>query len=117
MNDEDFGCFKYLKLKYRTGDKIIQPFYRVGSPQEIRSPLFNLIKFQKDEKSTTESSRMRWNLMNDQEFGSFKFLKLKYRRRDQIIQPFFRISSPQEIRSPLFNLTKFQKLEKSTAES
>ena len=117
MNDEEFGSFKFLKLKYRRGDQIIQPFCRIGSPQEIRSPLFNLMNFQKAEKGTAESYKMHWNLMNDKEFGSFKLLKLKYRRGDQIIQTFWRIGSPQEIRSPLFNLMNFQKPEKNTAES
>ena len=69
------------------------------------------------EKSTAESCRMHLNLMDDEEFGSLKFLKLKYRRGDQRIQPFCRIGSPQEIRSPLFNLRKFEKTEKSTSGS
>ena len=116
-NDKEFGSFKFLKLKYRMGDKIIQPFCRIGLPQEIRSTLFNLRKFQKTEKTYCESCRKRWNLMNEEEFESFKFLKLKFRRGDQIIQPFCRIGSPQEIMSPLFNLRKFQKTEKSTAKS
>ena len=29
---------------------------------------------------------MYWNLMNDDEIGSLKAMKLKYRRRDQVIQ-------------------------------
>ena len=86
-------------------------------PQEIRSPLFNLSKFWKADKSTAESCRMHWNLMNDEEFGSFKCLILKYRRRDQVIQPFCRTDSPEEIRSLLLNLSKFSKTDKSTAES
>ena len=109
MNDEEFGSFKLLKLKYRREDEIIQLFCRIGSTQEIRSPLFNLRKFQKPEKSTAESCRRHGNLMNDEKFGSFKFLKLKYRRGDQIIQPICRIGSPQEIRSPVINLMNFQK--------
>ena len=116
MNDEEFGSSNFLKLKERTRDQIIQPFWRIGYPEEIRSTLFILTKFQKVEKSTAESFRMHWNVMNDEEFGSFKFLKLKHRGGDQIIQPFCRIGSPEEIRSPLFNLTKFQKPEKNTAE-
>ena len=67
------------------GGQIIQPFCRIGSPQEIRTPLFNLVNFQKAEKGTVESYKMQWNLMNDEKFGSFKLLKLKYRRGDQII--------------------------------
>ena len=114
MNGKEFGSFKLLKLKCRRGDQIIQLFYRIGSPQEIRSPLFNLGKFQKPQKSTAESYRMHWNLMNDQEFGSLKFLKLKYRRVDQIIQLFCRIGSHKEIRSTLFNFRKFQETVKVT---
>ena len=50
MNSEEFGFLKSLKLKYRKGDQIIQPFSRIGFPQVIRSPLFNLRKFQKAKK-------------------------------------------------------------------
>ena len=50
MNDEEFGSFKFLKLKYRRGEQIIQLFCRIGFPEEIRSPLFNLKKFQKAKK-------------------------------------------------------------------
>ena len=117
LDDEEFGSLQLLKLKYRMGDQIIQPFCRIGSPQEIRSPLFKLRKFEKTEKSTAESCRMHWNLLDDEEFWRLKFLKLKYKRGDQIIQPFCGIGSPQEIRSPLFYLRKFEKDEKSTADS
>ena len=117
LDDEEFGSLKFLKLKYRRGDQIIQPFWRIGSPQEISCPLFNLRKFEKTEKSTAESCRMHWNLLDDEKFGWLKFLKLNYRRGDQIIKPFCRIGSPQEISFPLFNLRKFEKTEKSTAES
>ena len=54
MINEEFGSFKFLKLKYRMGDQIIQPFCTIGSPQEIRSPLFTLRIFQETEKSTAE---------------------------------------------------------------
>ena len=37
MNDEDFGSFKLLKLKYRRGYQIIHRFCRIGFPQEILS--------------------------------------------------------------------------------
>ena len=49
-------------------------------PPEINSRLFNLYKFKDSEKSTSESCRIHWNVMNDNEFGSTKLLKLKYRR-------------------------------------
>ena len=117
MNDKEFGSSKLLKLKYRRADQIIQLFCRIGSPWEIRSPFFNLMSFKKAEQSTAESSRMHWNLMNDDEFGSLNFLKLQYKWGDQIIQLFWRIASSYEIRSTLFNLWKFQKAEKNTVES
>ena len=85
MNENEFGGFKFLKLKYRRGDQIIQLFCRIGSLQEIRFSLFNLRRFQNLDKRTAESGRMYWNLLNDDEFGCFKFLKLKYRSGDQII--------------------------------
>ena len=55
--------------------------------------------------------------MNDEEFGSRKFLKFKYREADQIIQPFRELVPPKKLYPPLFNLKQFQKIEKSTAES
>ena len=109
MNDEEFGSFQFLELRYRRRDQIIQPFCRICSHQEIRSTVFNLKKFQKIEKSTGESVGTHCSAMNDQEFESLKFLELKYRRRDEIIQRFCRIGSAQEIRSLVFNLKKFQK--------
>ena len=55
---------------------------------------------------------MHWNLMDDEEFGSLKLLKLKYRMGDQMIQTFFSIGSPHRLGSPLFNLKKFEKSKK-----
>ena len=86
---------------------------------EIRSPLFNLQKFQKSEKGTPESSRMHWNLMNDKHFEFLKLLKLKYRRGDQIIPVFFRgvlenWFLPRN-QAPLFNLRKFYIREENVA--
>ena len=117
MNNKEFGSFRLLKLKDRRGHQRIQLFCRIASPKEIRLPLLNFRKFWNLDKRTAESCRIHWKLMNAKEFGSFKFLKFKYIREVQIIQLFWRIGSPQEIRSPLFNLRKFQKLQKSTAES
>ena len=101
MNDKEFGSLKLLKLKYRIGYQMIQTFFRIGSPQEIRFPVFNLYKFQKFENGIPESCRLHWNLMNEEEFGSLKLLKLKDRRGDQTIQIFYRIGSPQKS-GPLF---------------
>ena len=44
---------------------------------EIRSPLFNWYKFENPERSTPESYKMDWNLLNDLELGSEKLFKLK----------------------------------------
>ena len=111
------GASYFYKLKYRRGDQIIQQIYKIGSYQEIRLPLLNLRKFQKIEKSKGESIRTHWSSMNDKEFKSLKFKALKYRKGHQIIQPFCRIASQQELRSPSFNLRKFQKIEKCSGES
>ena len=53
MNDQEFESFKFLKSKYKSGDEIIQPFSRIGSPKEIRSRFFNFRKFQETEKITS----------------------------------------------------------------
>ena len=54
--------------------------------------------------------------MNDKEVGSLGYLRLKYRRGDQIIQTFWKIGPPPEIESPLFNLYKFENPGRSTPE-
>ena len=46
-------------------------------PPEIRSPLFNLYKFENPERSTPESYKMHWKLINGEEFGSKKLSKLE----------------------------------------
>ena len=83
MNDEEFRSFNFLKLKYRRGDKINQPFCRIGSLSTNQVFLFNFKKFSKHEKNFAESCRIQSNLMNDEGFRSFNFLKLKYRRGDK----------------------------------
>ena len=55
--------------------------------------------------------------MNDEEFGSKKLLKLKYRRGDQIIQTFCKIGSPQKLDPPFFNWYKLENPERNTPES
>ena len=56
---------------------------------------------------------MQWNLLNEVELGPFKFLKLNYRRGDQIIQPFF-TELLQEIWCPIFISGYFEKVKKYT---
>ena len=112
MNDKEFGSLKLLKLKYRMGYQMIQTFFRIGSPQEIRFPVFNLYKFQKFENGIPESCRLHWNLMNEEEFGSLKLLKLKDRRGGSNNSDFLQNWFSPKIWSPLFNLWKFEKSQK-----
>ena len=35
MNHKEFGSVKLLKFKYRSGDQIIQTFFKIGSPQKL----------------------------------------------------------------------------------
>ena len=78
---------------------------------EIRSPIFNLNKFQDTEKSNPISCRMHWNLMNGDEFGSIKLLKLKYKKADPIIQTFCKIGSPQKLGPPSLICRNFKTLQ------
>ena len=112
MNDKEFESLKCLEMKWKRGDQIIQTFCRIGSHQETRSALFNLMKFQKIEKSKGESIATHSSAKNDEEFDSVKFQELKYRRGGPNNQAFCRIGCSQEIRSPLFNFKKFRKLKK-----
>ena len=50
--------------------------------------------------------------MNDEEIGSRKLLKLKYRRGDQIIQTFCKIGSTQKIGPPSLICGNFKILRK-----
>ena len=92
--------YKGFKIEIQKGGGNNSGFVQNWFQREIRSPLFNLQKFQDSEKSTPELCRMHWSLMNDNEFGSTKLLKLKYRKEEgnnsEFLQNWFR----QEIRSP-----------------
>ena len=50
--------------------------------------------------------------MNDYEFWSMKLLKLKYRRRDEIIQNLCKIGSPQKLGLPSLICRNFKTLRK-----
>ena len=79
---------------------------------EIRSPLFNLQKFEDSEKSTPKSCRIHWNLMYDKEFGYLQLLKWKYRRMDRIIQTFYKIGCPQKLDPTSLMCRNFESLRK-----
>ena len=82
MNNEEFKNLSHksrkteIQMRGPNNSDFLQNWFR----PEIRSYAFNLKKFQKSEKGTPESSRKPCNLMNDEEFGSLNFLKLKHRR-------------------------------------
>ena len=95
-------------------DQIIWSFCRIGFPQEIRPRLFNLRKFSKTERNTTESWTMLWNQINDKEFRSSKCLKFKYRRGDQIIHLSAELFPPKKLGSPSLIWGNFQKLRNTT---
>ena len=66
-----------FKLEVKNGGPNNSDFLENWFPPEISSPLFDLKKLQKPEEGTSESSRMHYNLMTDEEFGSLELLKLK----------------------------------------
>ena len=88
MNDE------LWRLKYRRGDQIIKTFCKIGAPQKLGPPSLICRNLKTPREVTPESYKMHWKLINGQEFGSRKVLKLKCRRGDQIIQTFCKIGSP-----------------------
>ena len=51
MNDEEFESVKVLKLKIQKGGPNNSGFLQNWFRPEIRSPLFNLYKYQEPEKS------------------------------------------------------------------
>ena len=104
--------YKTFKIEIQKGGPNNSDILQNWFLPEIRSPLFNLYKFQDSEKSLPHSCRMDWNLMNDEEFGSKKLLKLKYRRGDQIIQTFCKIGSPQKLGPPSLICRNFRTLRK-----
>ena len=107
-----FLVHKTFKIEIQKGGPNNSDFLQNWFPQEIRSPLFDLQKFQHYAKSTSESCRMHWNLMNDKEFGSGKLLKLKYRRWDQIFQILWKIGSCQKLALPCLVCRNFKTLPK-----
>ena len=88
---------KTFKIAMQKGGPNNSDFLQNWLPPEISSPLFNLQKFQKSEKGSSESFGMNWNLMNGKKFGSLKLSKFKCRTGYQLIQIFCRIGSPQKL--------------------
>ena len=103
---------KTFKTEIQKGEPNNSDFLENWFPLEIMSPLFNLWTFQDSEKSSPESCKMHWNLMNDDGFGSIKLLKLKYRRGDEIIQTFCKTGSTQKLGPPSLICRHFKTLRK-----
>ena len=132
MNDDEIGLLKALTLKYRRRDQVIQIICGNGSPQKLghfflicrnlkssRKVLLNQAlntlktkELQKNwvlkpfkieiQKQVPNNSEV---LINEPKIGPFKVLKLKYRRRDQIIQTICRIGLAHKL-GPLFLICK-----------
>ena len=103
---------KSLKIQIQKGGPNNSDFLQNWFHLKIRSPLFNLQKFQDSEKKTPESCRMNSKLMSDDELGARKLLKLKYRTGDQIIQTFCKIGSPHKSGPLSLTCTNFKTLRK-----
>ena len=88
---------KTFKTKIQKEGPNNSEFLQNWLPPEVRSPVFNLHKFQDSEESTPETCRMHGNLMNDDEFPSTKLLKLKYRRGEEIIQTLCKTGSTEKL--------------------
>ena len=104
--------YKTFKIQIQKGGPNNSDFLQNWFSPEIWYPVCNLYKFQDSEKSTPESCRMHWNLMNGDEFGTKKLLKLKYRRGDQIIMTLCEIGSPQKLGPPSLICRYFKTLRK-----
>ena len=59
--------YKTFKIEIQKGRPNNSDILQNWFPPEIRSPLFNLYKFENPETSTPGSYKMHWNLMNDEE--------------------------------------------------
>ena len=97
MNEDEFYYIKLFKIEIQDEGPSNSDFLQNWFPPEIRSPLFNLKKFQNSDKGSSESCRSHWNLMNDKKFSSLKVLELKYRRRDQIFLTLYKVGSLQKL--------------------
>ena len=102
--------YKTFKIEIQKGGPNNSDILQNWFHPEIRSPLFNLRKFQDSEESLPDSCRMDWNLINDEEFWSKKLLKLENRRGDQIIPTFCKIGSPQKLAPPSLTWGNFRTL-------
>ena len=70
MNYEEFTSWKLLKLNYKREYQISQTFCWIASPNKFVPPSL-IVENSECQKSSSESYRTQWNLMNDEEFVSF----------------------------------------------
>ena len=67
MNYEEFGSKKLLKLKYRSGDQIIQTLWKIGSPQKLGLPSLICRNFETLPKvllNHANNIEMQWTMKN-----------------------------------------------------
>ena len=58
MKYRELGLFKLLKLKYSSGEQIIQSFYRIGYFKKLGSLSLTGGNLKKTEKKSAKSHRM-----------------------------------------------------------
>ena len=111
MNGEEFRSLKLLKLKYGTGDKIIQTFCKFASTKKLDPPSLVCRNYKTLRKVFLNHAECI-DLLNDAEFWSLKRLKLKYRSGDKIIKTFCKFASPQKLCPPSLVSRNFKILRK-----
>ena len=102
---------KTFKIEIQKRGPNNSDFLQNWFPSEIRSSSLISRNF-KTLRKVLLNSRMHWNLMKDDQFGSIKFLKLKYRRGHQIIQTFCKIGSSKKLGAPSLICRNFKILKK-----
>ena len=116
MNDNEFGSRKLFILRYRRGDQIIQTFCNIGYPQKSGPPSLTCTNF-KTLRKVLLNHQNAWRSNEWQGIWVHQTFKIEIQNgqpnNSDLLQNWF----PVKIRSPLFNLYKFQDSQKSTPES
>ena len=102
---------KTFKIEIQKRGPNNSDFLQNWFPSEIESSSLISRNF-KTLRKVLLNSRMHWNLIKDDQFGSIKLLKLKYRRGHQIIQTFCKIGSPPKLCPLSIICRKFKTLRK-----
>ena len=116
LNHDEFVSRKLLKLKYRKGDQIIHVFCKIDSSQKLCPPLYFVEiswlweKYSLIMKISLKANEWRRNCVH-------KTFRIEIQKREPNNEGILQNLLPPEIKSPLFNLKKFQGSEKGTRET